>query len=98
MHEKAAATLTKLCNNQKPGRQSINFIRLVLNTKTVAFSKVIKMDGAMVVLLKSDPNDANNTKEYYKKQFDDAYDKNKELERQDHGNQQCDRADYNCNF
>ena len=71
MHEKAAATLTKLCDSRKPGRQSINFIRLVLNTKNVAFDKVIKMDGDMVVLLKSDQIDANNKKESCEKQFDD---------------------------
>ena len=39
------------------------------------------MDCDMVVLFKSDQIGANNKKEYYKKQFDDAYDKNKELEK-----------------
>ena len=61
-HEKAVATLTKLCDNQTAGRQSINFIRLALNTKNVTFNKVIKMDGDMVVLLKNDQIDASSNK------------------------------------
>merc|ERR1711953_241208 len=59
----------------------LNFIALALQGKKVDFGKVIKMIDEMVVVLKAEQQDDDDKKEYCEKEFDQADDKKKMLER-----------------
>merc|ERR1711953_672526 len=59
----------------------LNFIALALQGKKVDFAKVIKMIDEMVVVLKAEQQDDDDKKEYCEKEFDQADDKKKMLER-----------------
>merc|ERR1719223_1891099 len=65
----------------KSERQRIDFIMLALRGKKVGFEKVLKMIDAMVELMKQEQLDDDAKKEYCEKQFDQADDKQKALER-----------------
>merc|ERR1719313_429110 len=66
---------------QKLDRPHMDFIALAIQGRKIGFDKVIKMIDEMVVTLKTEQNDDDHKKEYCAKQFDQADDKKKSLER-----------------
>jgi len=62
-------------------RPELNFLALALEGKAVDFGKVLKMIDEMVVTLKAEQQDDDDKLEYCNKQFDQADDKKKMLER-----------------
>merc|ERR1719262_98848 len=66
----------------KSGRRPhLDFIAMAIQGKKIGFDKVIKMIDEMVATLKTEQNDDDHKKEYCAKQFDQADDKKKGLER-----------------
>merc|ERR1719162_2331940 len=59
----------------------LNFIALALQGRKIGFEAVIKMIDEMAATLKKEQNDDDHKKEYCAKQFDQADDKKKSLER-----------------
>merc|ERR1719272_367566 len=59
----------------------IDFIALAIQGRKIGFEKVIKMIDEMAATLKTEQNDDDHKKEYCAKQFDQADDKKKGLER-----------------
>merc|ERR1719284_2307718 len=59
----------------------LDFILLALRGKSSGFEKVLKMIDSMTALLKEEQADDDNKKEYCETQFDQAEDKQKELDR-----------------
>merc|ERR1719502_321056 len=64
-----------------PHSAHLDFIALAIRGKKIGFDKVIKMIDEMVVTLKTEQEDDDHKKEYCAKQFDQADDKKKSLER-----------------
>jgi len=59
----------------------LDFIALAIQGRKIGFEKVIGMIDEMAATLKKEQNDDNDKKEYCAKQFDEADDKKKGLER-----------------
>merc|ERR1719436_1498224 len=59
----------------------LDFVLLALQGKKAGFGKVLKMIDELVATLKTEQNDDEHKKEYCVKQFDEADDKKKGLER-----------------
>jgi len=59
----------------------LDFIALAIQGRKIGFEKVIKMIDEMAATLKTEQNDDDHKKEYCAKQFDQADDKKKGLER-----------------
>jgi len=59
----------------------LDFIALAIQGRKIGFEKVIKMIDEMAATLKKEQNDDDHKKEYCAKQFDQADDKKKGLER-----------------
>lgn len=65
----------------RKGHPELNFIALAIQGKKVSFEKVIGMIDEMVAVLAKEQTDDTHKKEYCEKQFDQADDKKKGLER-----------------
>merc|ERR1740139_203260 len=59
----------------------LDFIMLALGGSKVGFKKIVKLIDDLVITLKKEQNDDNDKREYCNKQFDQADDKKKGLER-----------------
>jgi len=66
---------------RKVQRPNLNFIALAIQGKKIGFEKVIAMIDEMAATLKTEQLDDDHKKEYCAKQFDQADDKKKGLER-----------------
>jgi len=75
---RALEAIRKVQNLDRP---HLDFIALAIQGRKIGFDKVIKMIDEMVVTLKTEQNDDDHKKEYCAKQFDQADDKKKSLER-----------------
>jgi len=64
-----------------PHSVHLDFIALAIQGKKIGFGKVIGMIDEMVATLKTEQTDDDNKKEYCAKEFDQADDKKKSLER-----------------
>jgi len=76
MRQRALAAIQSV-----PHSAHLDFISLAIRGKKIGFEKVIKMIDEMVVTLKTEQQDDDAKKEYCAKQFDQADDKKKGLER-----------------
>merc|ERR1719420_2345795 len=76
MRERALAAIQAV-----PHSAHLDFIALAIRGRKIGFEKVIGMIDEMVVTLKTEQADDDAKKEYCAKEFDQADDKKKSLER-----------------
>ena len=78
----AKAVLEQMASQLKPGQhRHLDYVLLALHGRKVGFGKIVKMIDELVATLKTEQEDDEHKKEYCVKQFDEADDKKKGLER-----------------
>merc|ERR1719201_2713132 len=78
---RALAAIRQAQKASSSRRPQFDFIAMAIQGKKIGFDKVIKMIDEMAATLKTEQLDDDHKKEYCEKQFDEADDKKKSLER-----------------